>query len=133
MSRAFPTCTESKFVMAGLVPAIHALFVSRRKAWMPATSAGMTVETDASYVGNALKVEKSEQRAGRQAAAGALAGPVAGVEMRPARIRIVGADAIFHLPGAGRLAIAPAGVRRPHRGGARALRIGRLVDGGALE
>jgi len=32
--------------MAGLVPAIHALLRSRknRKAWMPATSAGMTAE-----------------------------------------------------------------------------------------
>ena len=27
--------------MAGLVPAIH-VFISQRKAWMPATSAGMT-------------------------------------------------------------------------------------------
>src|SRR5947209_654479 len=84
-------------------------------------------------MGTALKVEKSEQRAGRQAAAGALAGPVAGIEMRPARVSIVGADAIFHFPGAGRLAIAPAGVRSPHRGGALALRIGRLVDDAALE
>jgi hypothetical protein len=40
--------------MAGLVPAIHALFVSRRKAWMPATSAGMTAEIEATYVENAL-------------------------------------------------------------------------------
>jgi len=32
-------------VMAGLVPAIHALR-SARKTWMPATSAGMTVEQD---------------------------------------------------------------------------------------
>src|SRR5437868_1347045 len=80
-----------------------------------------------------LKVEKSEQRAARDAAAGALAGPVAGVEMRPTRIRIAGADAIFHLPGAGRLAVAPAGVRRPDRGGAPALRIGRLMDDAALE
>jgi len=39
--------------MAGLVPAIHALFVSRRKAWMPATSAGMT-NFDSVHVGNAL-------------------------------------------------------------------------------
>jgi hypothetical protein len=31
------------FVMAGLVPAIHALPM-REKTWMPATSAGMTVE-----------------------------------------------------------------------------------------
>jgi len=37
--------------MAGLVPAIHALLGAYRKAWMPATSAGMTVETDATYVG----------------------------------------------------------------------------------
>ena len=29
-------------VMAGLVPAIHVLFLLQ-KAWMPATSAGMTV------------------------------------------------------------------------------------------
>jgi hypothetical protein len=48
------------FVMAGhsrpkdgvaslaYVPAIHALL--RRQAWMPATSAGMTVESDASYL-----------------------------------------------------------------------------------
>jgi hypothetical protein len=28
--------------MAGLVPAIHALFAAR-KTWVPATSAGMTV------------------------------------------------------------------------------------------
>jgi len=32
-------------VMAGLVPAIHALFAAP-KTWMPATSAGMTVEQD---------------------------------------------------------------------------------------
>jgi hypothetical protein len=33
-------------VMAGLVPAIHALLAEdrARKTWMPATSAGMTVE-----------------------------------------------------------------------------------------
>jgi hypothetical protein len=31
-------------VMAGLVPAIHAFGYSRSKAWMPATSAGMTNE-----------------------------------------------------------------------------------------
>jgi hypothetical protein len=30
------------------VPAIHALTSSQSKAWMPATSAGMTVEIDAS-------------------------------------------------------------------------------------
>jgi hypothetical protein len=31
------------YVMAGLVPAIHVLFVLRgAKTWMPATSAGMT-------------------------------------------------------------------------------------------
>ena len=35
-----------------MVPAIHALLGA--KAWMPATSAGMTAEIDASYVGNAL-------------------------------------------------------------------------------
>src|ERR1041385_3046177 len=81
----------------------------------------------------ALKIEKAEQRAGLQAAAGSLAGPVAGIEMRPAGVRIVGADAIFHLPGASRLAITPAGVRRPDRGGAPALRVRRLVDGAALE
>jgi hypothetical protein len=84
-------------------------------------------------MGNALKVDKSEQRATGYAAAGALAGPVAGIEMRPARVRIVGADAIFHVPVAGRRAITPAGVRRPDRGGAPALRIGRLVDDAALE
>jgi hypothetical protein len=28
--------------MAGLVPAIHAFAVAKRKTWMPATSAGMT-------------------------------------------------------------------------------------------
>ena len=32
-------------VMAGLVPAIHVLLC--RKTWMPATSAGMTTERDA--------------------------------------------------------------------------------------
>jgi hypothetical protein len=33
-------------VMAGLVPAIHALLAEaqQKKTWMPATSAGMTVE-----------------------------------------------------------------------------------------
>jgi hypothetical protein len=32
-------------VMAGLVPAIHAFFVAdATKTWMPATSAGMTME-----------------------------------------------------------------------------------------
>jgi hypothetical protein len=40
--------TSSHFcgVMAGLVPAIHASLAEYRKnkAWMPATSAGMTVE-----------------------------------------------------------------------------------------
>jgi len=29
--------------MAGLVPAIHAVVVSKIKTWMPATSAGMTL------------------------------------------------------------------------------------------
>ena len=38
--------------MAGLVPAIHALLGA--KAWMPATSAGMTAESEATYVGHAL-------------------------------------------------------------------------------
>ena len=79
------------------------------------------------------KSKKPSSGPRRQAAAGALAGPVAGIEMRPAGVGIVGADAIFHLPGAARLAIAPAGVRRPDRGGALALRIGRLVDDAALE
>ena len=32
-----------KFVMAGLVPAIHALLVTR-KTWMPGTKPGMTAE-----------------------------------------------------------------------------------------
>jgi hypothetical protein len=32
-----------RIVMAGLVPAIY-VFFSERKTWMPATSAGMTVE-----------------------------------------------------------------------------------------
>jgi hypothetical protein len=31
-------------VMAGLVPAIHAFFCAASKAWMPATSAGMTIQ-----------------------------------------------------------------------------------------
>jgi hypothetical protein len=30
--------------MAGLVPAIHAFFGDGHKTWMPATSAGMTVQ-----------------------------------------------------------------------------------------
>jgi hypothetical protein len=30
--------------MAGLVPAIHVLLAEAQKTWMPATSAGMTVE-----------------------------------------------------------------------------------------
>jgi hypothetical protein len=30
--------------MAGLVPAIHALPDARKKTWVPATSAGMTVQ-----------------------------------------------------------------------------------------
>src|SRR5262249_30810070 len=34
--------SESSFVMAGLVPAIHVLLTWGRKTWMPATSAGMT-------------------------------------------------------------------------------------------
>src|SRR5690348_437064 len=84
-------------------------------------------------MGTALKIDKSEQRATGYAAAGALAGPVASVEMRPARVRIVPADAIFHLPGAARAATAPAGIRRPDRSGALALRIRRLVDDAALE
>ena len=32
-------------VMAGIVPAIH-VFLTARKTWMPATSAGMTVSTE---------------------------------------------------------------------------------------
>jgi hypothetical protein len=37
-----------KFVMAGLVPAIHAFFrFETAKAWMPATSAGMTSSINA--------------------------------------------------------------------------------------
>jgi hypothetical protein len=31
-------------VMAGLVPAIHVFDVARLKTWMPATSAGMTIQ-----------------------------------------------------------------------------------------
>src|SRR5262249_15331782 len=37
-----PYTSESSFVMAGLVPAIHVLLTWGRKTWMPATSAGMT-------------------------------------------------------------------------------------------
>jgi len=106
-------------------------FFSVEDSELPSPARGEGTITQAATV--SLEVDKSEQRATRQAAAGALAGPVAGIKMRPARIRIVGADAIFHLPGAGCLAIAPAGVRRPDRGGAPALRIGRLVDDAAFE
>jgi hypothetical protein len=42
--------------MAGLVPAIHVFLVNRRKkAWMPATSAGMTLERR-NHVGTDLTV-----------------------------------------------------------------------------
>ena len=67
------------------------------------------------------------------AAAGALAGPVAGVEMRPAGVRVGRADADIPSSRRRSIAIAPAGVRIPDRGGAPALRIGRLVDDAALE
>src|SRR6188508_1975406 len=53
--------------------------------------------------------------------------------MRPAGVRVVRAHAIVHLPGAFRLAAAPAGVRIPHRCSAPALRIGRLADDATLE
>src|SRR4051812_24360983 len=105
-------------------------------SWIAGSSPAKTNERlpngDAA-MGSALKVKKSKQWPGRQATAGALAGPVPGVEVRPACVGILGADAVFHLPVAGRRAIAPAGVRRPDRGGALALRIGRLVDDATLE
>jgi hypothetical protein len=39
--------TAYRFVMAGLVPAIHALLSRNRKTWMPGTSPGMTAENSA--------------------------------------------------------------------------------------
>ena len=36
-------------VMAGLVPAIHVFDACDKKAWMPATSAGMTVNYSLSF------------------------------------------------------------------------------------
>src|SRR5438132_1092636 len=83
--------------------------------------------------GARLEVEEAQQRASPPVAAASLARPVAGVEMRTARVRIGRADARFHFPGATRFAIAPAGVRSPDRGGAPALRVGRLVDDATLE
>jgi hypothetical protein len=40
--KAFLRTKEAKAVMAGLVPAIHALLHLQNKAWMPGTRPGMT-------------------------------------------------------------------------------------------
>jgi len=46
LERILITLNHLSGVMAGLVPATHAFLapLRRRKTWMPATSAGMTVE-----------------------------------------------------------------------------------------
>ena len=78
-----------------------------------------------------LPIDEAQQRPATGSAI-ALAGAVAGVEVRPARIGIAGAHAIFHVSVAGRGAFAPAGVGGPDRGGAlarRFLHIGRRAEG----
>jgi hypothetical protein len=48
-------CAEATVVMAGLVPAIHALLhVVQSKTWMPGTRPGMTAEFDANEMEVAL-------------------------------------------------------------------------------